>query len=36
MAARLPGTPAVVELATGHVPAIVDPAGFAGLLRTVI
>jgi pimeloyl-ACP methyl ester carboxylesterase len=35
MAARLPGTPAVVELASGHVPAIVDPAGFAGLLRTV-
>ena len=35
MAARLPRTPEVIELATGHVPAVVDPAGFAALLRAV-
>jgi pimeloyl-ACP methyl ester carboxylesterase len=35
MAARLPGTPTVVELDTGHIPPIVDPAGFAAVLREV-
>ena len=33
MITHLPFAPEVVELETGHIPAVVDPAGFAGLLR---
>ena len=33
MAARLPGEPVVVDLETGHVPAITDPPLFAAALR---
>lgn len=33
MIGRLPGEPDVVELDTGHIPAVVDPEGFAALLR---
>lgn len=33
MAARLPGDPRVVELETGHIPAVTDPAVFAAALR---
>ena len=33
MIGRLPGRPTVVELDTGHVPAITDPTGFAAALR---
>ena len=32
MAARLPRPPKVVELECGHIPPIVDPAGFAGVV----
>lgn len=33
MIGRLPGRPTVVELDTGHVPAITDPTGFAAARR---
>jgi pimeloyl-ACP methyl ester carboxylesterase len=33
MAARLPGEPVVVDLETGHIPAITDPPLFAAALR---
>ncbi len=36
MAARLPGEPTVVEIDTGHVPAVVCPAEFAALLRDAV
>ena len=36
MAARLPGEPKVVEIDTGHIPAIVCPAEFAGLLGDAV
>src|SRR5690606_19309771 len=36
MAARLPGTPTVVHLESGHVPPVTDPDGFAALLRTLV
>jgi pimeloyl-ACP methyl ester carboxylesterase len=32
MAARLPGSPKVVHLESGHIPPVTDPAGFAELL----
>lgn len=33
MAARLPGSPRVVELETGHIPAVTDPATFAAAVH---
>jgi pimeloyl-ACP methyl ester carboxylesterase len=35
MAARLSGPAQLIELATGHIPPIVDPTGFAALLHEV-
>ncbi len=35
MIARLPGTPAVIRLDTGHVPPVTMPAEFAAILRRV-
>jgi pimeloyl-ACP methyl ester carboxylesterase len=32
MASRLPGAPDVIEIDSGHIPAVVDPEGFAALL----
>jgi pimeloyl-ACP methyl ester carboxylesterase len=36
MAGHLPGDPTVIEVESGHVPAITDPAGFAALLRAAV
>ena len=36
MAGRLPATPSLVELETGHIPAVTDPSGFAAALRTAV
>jgi hypothetical protein len=36
MAARLPGSPKVVHLESGHIPPVTDPEGFADLLRNLI
>lgn len=36
MAARLPGDPTVVDLDTGHVPAVTDPAGFAAAVLAAV
>jgi pimeloyl-ACP methyl ester carboxylesterase len=36
MFGRLPGRPALVELETGHIPAIVDPGGFAAALGAAV
>ncbi len=33
MAARLPGTPTVIRIESGHIPAVTAPAAFAELLR---
>ncbi len=33
MVQRLPGEPDVIELPSGHIPAVVDPTGFAALVR---
>jgi len=36
MAARLPGEPTVIEIDTGHIPAVVCPTEFAALLRDAV
>ena len=36
MAARLPGSPKVVHLESGHIPPVTDPVGFAELLRNLV
>ena len=36
MFGRLPGRPTLVELDTGHIPAVVDPAGFAAAVRSAV
>ena len=36
MASHLPGDPTIVEIESGHVPTVTDPAGFAGLLRDAV
>lgn len=33
MVGRLPREPTVIELECGHIPAVVDPAGFAGIVN---
>jgi pimeloyl-ACP methyl ester carboxylesterase len=35
MVGRLPGSPEVIELESGHIPAIVEPERFAALLQAV-
>ena len=35
MAERLPGAPEVIDLETGHIPAVVEPERFAALLQGV-
>ena len=36
MAARLPGSPKVVHLESGHIPPVTDPEGFAELLFNLV
>lgn len=36
MAARLPGSPKVVHLESGHIPPVTDPEGFAELVRGLV
>ena len=33
MTGHLPQPPTIIRLDTGHIPAVVDPAGFAEILR---
>ena len=36
MAARIPGSPKVVHLESGHIPPVTDPEGFADLLGNLV